>query len=226
MKQIGSDEPISVERDDGGKHMAWAIWIVTLTIGLAAILWSAANVAPELHTLACALVAAAVAGAAIIDNRGLYGRDPSKHKIAASTATYMGLIWTWGAIGLFLTYVPLFDILRWKEWLVFTLAFAGVAGLCLAFARVIASDEKRNSQDRTMLNLAQYLSVGQLVGMGIAALGLVIDGKFPVSVKKHIEWQDWAANNIFFFGALALAAITANALYMSRQDGKQETVAS
>ncbi|SDO32828.1 hypothetical protein SAMN04488061_0904 [Filomicrobium insigne] len=206
--------------------MAWAIWIVALTIGLAAILWSAANVAPEMHTLACALVAASVAATAILDNRSLYRRAATKHRIAASTATYMGLVWTWGAIGLFTTYTPMLDILRWKEWLVFTLAFAGVAVLCLGFAWVIASDEKRDSGEQTMLNLAQYLSVGQLVGMGIAALGLIIDGKFPVTVKKQIEWQDWAANNIFFFGALALAAITANALYMTRQQSKQETVTS
>jgi hypothetical protein len=62
--------------------------------------------------------------------------------------------------------------------------------------------------------------------MGIAALGLIIDGKFPVTVSKHIEWQDWAANNIFFFGALALAAITANALYTSRRGAKPEMAAS
>lgn len=181
--------------------------------------------APELHTLASALVATMVATAAIIDNRSLYRRGASKHLIATSTASYMGLIWTWGAIGLLATYVPVFDILRWKEWLVFTLVFAGVAGLCLAFAAIIANDGKRNSTDPTMLTMANYLSVAQLAGMTIAAIGLIVDGKIPVTVKKSIEWQDWAANNIFFFGALALAAISANALYTSRNERKAGTVA-
>lgn len=202
------------------------IWIVTLTIGLAAVLWSAAAVMPVVHTLMAALVAVTVASAGILENRGLYRQAASKHRIAASTARYMGLVWTWGALALFATYVPMFDILHWKEWLVFTLAFAAVAFLCLAFAVVIANDEKRDSGDSTMLTLAHYLSVGQLVGMGIAAIGLIIDGKFPVTVKTNLQWQDWAANNIFFFGALSLAAITANALYMSRRGGNAETVAS
>ena len=201
------------------------IWLATLSIGLAAVLWSAANMMPELHTLSAAVVAVVVATAAILDNRRLYRQAASKHRIAASTASYMGLMWTWGALGLLITYVPVFDILRWKEWLVFTLLFAGVAALCVAFAAIIAKDEKRDSADPTMLNMAHYLSIGQLVGMVVAALGLIIDGKFPVTVKKSIEWQDWAANNIFFFGALALAAITANALYMSRNERKAEPVA-
>lgn len=213
--------------DDGGIHMtSRAVWVISLTIGLAAILWSAAEVAPAWHTLASALVGAMIAIAAIIDNRGLYSRGASKHQVASSTASYMGLVWTWGAIGLLLTYVPVFDILRWKEWLVFTLVFAGVAGLCLAFTAIIASDGKRNNTDPAMLTMAHYLSVGQLVGMMIAAIGLIIDGKFPVTVKESIEWQDWAANNIFFFGALALAAISANALYMTRHERKAEPVAS
>lgn len=202
------------------------IWIVTLTIGLAAVLWSAAAVKADIHTVSAALIAAVVAAAAILENRSLYRQSASKHRIAASTARYMGLVWTWGALALFATYVPMFDILHWKEWLVFTLAFAAVAFLCLAFAAIIANDEKRDNSDPTMLTLAHYLSVGQLAGMGVAAIGLIIDGKFPVTVKTNLQWQDWAANNIFFFGALSLAAITANALYMSRRGGKAETVAS
>lgn len=202
------------------------IWIVTLTIGLAAPLWSAAAAMPALHTIVTALVGATVAAAAVIENRCLYRQGGSKHRVATSTAGYMGLVWTWGALTLFATYTPMFDILRWKEWLVFSLASAAAAGLCLAFAAVIANDEKREDGDATMLTMAHYLSVGQLLGMGLAAVGLIIDGKFPITVKKSIEWQDWAANNVFFFGALALAVITANALYMGRHTaGKAQNVA-
>jgi hypothetical protein len=43
----------------------------------------------------------------------------------------------------------------------------------------------------------------------------VIDGKmwrFASEAGRRDGWQDWAANNFFFFGALALACIAANAL--------------
>ncbi len=61
---------------------------------------------------------------------------------------------------------------------------------------------------RTLLRLARYLTLGQLAGMIIAMLGLIIDDKMP----RDPQEPDWAANAIFFFGAAALAAISANAL--------------
>ncbi|MEE8310044.1 MAG: hypothetical protein V3R34_06600 [Hyphomicrobium sp.] len=47
-----------------------------------------------------------------------------------------------------------------------------------------------------------------VVGMLITMIGLVIDDKMP----RDPQEPDWAANNIFFFGAAALALISANAL--------------
>ena len=129
----------------------------------------------------------------------------------------MGLVWIWGALSLFVTY---FFILTWKEWLVFTGAFAAVGILCLLFAAALDNDEQKGRKDQTMLSLARYLSIGQIIGMVLAMVGLVIDGKFPVTVKANAGWQDWAANNIFFFGALAIAIITANALWGKPQNGK------
>ena len=51
-----------------------------------------------------------------------------------------------------------------------------------------------------------------LVGMVIAIASLFIDGKFP----RDVSHPDWAACNIFFFGALAVAAMCINALLSSK----------
>ena len=59
-----------------------------------------------------------------------------------------------------------------------------------------------------MLSLARYLTIGQLAGMVIAMVGLVADAKMPRASRK----PDWAASAIFFFGAAALATISADAL--------------
>jgi hypothetical protein len=48
----------------------------------------------------------------------------------------------------------------------------------------------------------------------IAVLGLLIDGKMTRFLIPR--YTDWAANNVFFFGALAVAAISANALRANR----------
>jgi hypothetical protein len=72
----------------------------------------------------------------------------------------------------------------------------------------MSRDVETGREDETMLKLARYLTIGQLVGMLITMIGLVIDDKMP----RDPQEPDWAANNIFFFGAAALALISANAL--------------
>lgn len=194
-----------------------AIWMITLSVSLAAVILSAAAEQPTVHTFVAALIALAIAGMAVTENWQQRKAGLSENVISASTARHMGLVWIWGALSLFVTY---FFILTWKEWLVFTGAFAAVGILCLLFAAALDNDEQKGRKDQTMLSLARYLSIGQIIGMVLAMVGLVIDGKFPVTVKANAGWQDWAANNIFFFGALAIAIITANALWGKPQNGK------
>jgi predicted membrane channel-forming protein YqfA (hemolysin III family) len=50
--------------------------------------------------------------------------------------------------------------------------------------------------------------MGQLIGMIIAMIGLILDDKMP----RDPQQPDWAASAIFFFGAAALAAISMSAL--------------
>ncbi len=191
-----------------------AIWMITLSISLAAIILSAAAGIPSVHTAFAGLIGLTIAAMAVVDNLQRRKAGTEESLVAASTARYMGLVWTWGALSLFVTY---YFILSWKEWMVFTGIFAVIGILCMFFAATLEKDAEAGRKDETMLNLAKYLSIGQLVGMLIATVGLVIDGKFPVTVKSNIGWQDWAANNIFFFGALSIAIITANALWTKYQ---------
>ncbi|MDX2288206.1 MAG: hypothetical protein NW217_05225 [Hyphomicrobiaceae bacterium] len=194
-----------------------AVWMVAIAISIFVLIISAAGGMVTTHTTIACVVALCFAAYAVIDNRRLHEAKASEYQVAASTARHMGLVWAWGALGLLMTYMPSLKILLWKEWLTFTGMFAGLAVLCLFMAATIASDEQKGRQDRSLLNVAHYLSVTQLIGMIIAMVGLVVDKKFPPVVKKSIEWQDWAANTYFFFGAAALAIISANALISARK---------
>lgn len=99
-------------------------------------------------------------------------------------------------------------ISTWEEWWQYVLG-AGIVGLlCLFFAATLSRDASAGREDATMLNLARYLTIGQLAGMVIAMIGLIADAKMPRDPKK----PDWAACAIFFFGAASLAAISADAL--------------
>jgi hypothetical protein len=125
--------------------------------------------------------------------------------LSAATATAMAVVWAWAALSLLVTYV---FISTWGEWWQYVLGAGAVALICLFFSATLARDAAVGREDATMLNLARYLTIGQLAGMIIAMIGLIADAKMPRDPAK----PDWAASAIFFFGAAALAAISANAL--------------
>jgi len=101
-------------------------------------------------------------------------------------------------------------VLVWKEWWHFVLAFAVAAGLSFYFASTLKKDALAGKEDETMLKLARYLAMVQLAGMVITMVGLIIDGKMVRFLT--LRFTDWAANNVFFFGALGIALISAYAL--------------
>ncbi|MEW5963687.1 MAG: hypothetical protein AB1749_08980 [Pseudomonadota bacterium] len=183
------------------------VWMLIITVGVCATILSAAAQMPVMHMTMTGLISLVIALIAIRENRQLVESGASKNEIAASTARYMGLVWAWGAVALFVTYN---FILQWKEWWHFFMAFAVLSVLCIFLANSIGRDENAGKEDKTILTVGRYLTVAQLVGMMVTVAGLLIDGKM---VRYQTpRFTDWAANNIFFFGALALAAISFNAL--------------
>ena len=182
------------------------IWMTSLTLSLCAIILSAAAGMPQFLMSMSGFISLAFALLAIREYRMLLNAGASASKIGSSTAHYMGLVWIWGALALLVTY---YFILRWHEWWVFFLTFAAVGVLCLFIAATLGRDADRGRDDATMLTLTRYLAIGQLIGMVIAMVGMLVD---PSKSFLNVQRPDWAANNIFFFGAFALAAISLHAL--------------
>lgn len=163
------------------------------------------------HMAAAAAAAAVMAVAAIVDLVRARAAAAPPSAIASLSARHMGLIWAWAALAMLATYGT--GIQSWKEWRTFTLAAAAGAGLALFLAAQLAGDRRRGTDDPTLLMLARYGSIIQLVGMLIAMAGLLLDGKMRRFLDIQRDgWQDWAANAIFFFGALALAVVGAVSL--------------
>jgi hypothetical protein len=185
------------------------IWGILLAIGVAAVYVAAAAGTPDLFMLVTALVCLVYAIVALWERRRLVSADAGKAGVAAGTAVSMSLVWAWAALSLLLTYVL---VLSWHEWWQYVLGAGVIAALCLLFASMMARDAAAGREDQTLLSLARYLTVGQLVGMVAAMIGLVLDDKMPRSPAE----PDWAANTIFFFGAAALAVISLNGLRGTR----------
>jgi hypothetical protein len=181
------------------------IWGVFLVVGVAAVYFSAAAGTPGLHMGLTALVCLVYAIVAVWERSSLTSGGAGAAALAAGTARSMALVWAWAALSLLLTYVL---VLSWVEWWQYVLGAGVIAALCLLFAGMLTRDAAAGREDQTLLKLARYLTVGQLVGMIAAMIGLVLDDKMPRSPEE----PDWAASTIFFFGAAALAVISLNAL--------------
>jgi hypothetical protein len=186
-------------------------WFISLTLGLCAVIITAGAGQPALNLISTGLVSVAFASMAIRENRTLIAEGASKSAVAGSTARYIGLVWTWGALGLLAIYRLVFEN-NWPEWWQFFLSFATAAVGCIIFANMLNRDEEAGREDRSIMGLGRLLVKLQLIGMAVGVISLVVDGKFP----RATTHPDWAACNIFFFGGIAVAAICANALAAPR----------
>ena len=192
------------------------IWFTLITVSLCAMIIAAGAGMPVVHMLMTGLVSIGIALVAIFENQKLRNEGASKNLVAASTARSMGFVYVWGALTIAVTYM---FILRWHEWWHFMSGFAVAGALCLFYSNSLLRDDNAGRQDDTILNVGRTLTWVQLVGMIVAIIGMLVDGKLTRYVNpRHM---DWAAQNIFFFGALALAVISAYVLWSSRNDNAQ-----
>jgi hypothetical protein len=180
------------------------LWAVSLAAGVAATVLSVRS-GYGVHLALTALSCLWFVVVGVLSVRRVAVAGNGEARLAGANASAMALVWAWAALSLLLIYV---FILYWHEWWQYVLGAGVIAGLCLFFSMTMARDADAGREDQTLLKLARYLAIGQLVGMVLAMAGLVIDDKMPRDPKE----PDWAANTIFFFGAAALAAISINGL--------------
>jgi len=193
------------------------VWAVSIALSVAALVLTAASRAGNIqmayaHMALAAVIGLVFAAVAIRDCRVLLAAGAKYAEVAAANARSMGLVWTWGALVLALTYGT--GVLVWREWWQFFVPLAIAAGVSLAFAATLRRDARRGTEDKGILKLGRNLAAIQLVGMVVAMIGLLADGKMTRFL--NIRYTDWAANNVFFFGALAIALISGFALRMNK----------
>jgi hypothetical protein len=193
------------------------IWLFSIGLSVAALVLTAAARQAGIqmayaHLALSAVIAAVFAALAIGECRARLAAGAKYAEVAAINARSMGLVWTWGALALVFTYGT--GVLLWREWWQYFAAFGIAGALCLIFAASLQKDAQHGKEDKTLLKLGRYLAVIQLAGMLIAMAGLLIDAKMTRFLNAR--YTDWAANNIFFFGAFAIAAISGFALKMNQ----------
>lgn len=182
-------------------------WLFGLAVATCATVLAAGLIDPKLHMAACGLVALAITLLAIHDHQQLINNGAVPNAIGSSTARYLGLVWAWGALSILA--ISLFVLEKvWPEWWQFFIGFAFAAVASIAFATLLDRDRAAGRSDPMLTKAGRILAQVQIVGMAVGVISLFVDKKFP----RDVAYADWAGNNILFFGALAIAAISIDAL--------------
>ncbi len=145
---------------------------------------------------------------------GQAGSDGKTYSIslaAARNARLMGVCYVWGAVALMAIYS--LTQLRWQHGWQYALGMAlfGVTGF------VFASKLKREdlNQYDLVFRVARFLTIIQGIGAVLGLVYLVAMGKMS---SVH---DDWAANQVFLFGGIAIVLLSVFSLRSNRMLIKQ-----
>lgn len=189
------------------------VWIALLVIGIATVVVTASMGRTDVHLGASVVVALAYAARGVLIHRANDAANVSRSAQASSNASSMALVWLWGGLSVAIIYA---SFLTWREWWQFALAFTAVGAISYGFSLMMAKDAAIGKEDATMLKLARNLAWLQLAGMIVTVVGLMLDPDKRFLVVKD-RWEDWAANSIFFFGAVALGILSLYALMKDKR---------
>jgi hypothetical protein len=181
-----------------------AIWTATFAIGLSLLAVAAGAKAYVLHLAVAAMVSLAIAGLMLRENVAAVSSQRELLALSSRNARYMAAIWTFGASAMLLQYTA---ILAWEEWWHFVIGFIVAALGCLLFSHFFKSSVGDPERAQRYLTIAWWLAVLQLLAMSVTVVGLLVDG------KMDFGYVDWAGNNVFFCGAIALAVMSAVSLW-------------
>jgi hypothetical protein len=181
--------------------------ILALAAAVCATVLAAAAHQPPLHMAVAGVAGLALTFMAIRDRQRLMMAGATTSAVASSTARHLGLVWAWAALAVAATYLLIIET-RWPEWWQFFIGFAFAALASFVFANMLDRDTVAGRGDDTLVKFGRLLVQVQIVGMAAGIISLFVDGKFP----RAVNHADWAGCSIFFFGALAIAAISLDAL--------------
>ncbi len=188
------------------------VWTLSIGFSVALLIVTAASRGLDvsyayMHMAISAIMVTVITISALTSARREAEQGLGPIKISAGLAKHMGLVWAWGALALAATYAT--GIVSWKEWPGFLSAFTCLAGLSLFMANRLSDGENAE----TWFKVSRWMALGQMIGMIVVVLGLLQQGKMTRFLETQpLGWQDWAANNYFFFGAIGLAVISAYGL--------------
>ncbi len=180
-------------------------WILAAMVAsIAAMVTGISSGLPGLSWLAALLYAAALIATAIDVNGAWWGADKSPDPDAAVHSAILNgrilaLGYVWGSVALYCVYR--LTHLRWQHGLQYGAGMALIAWLILLYVHMLSQPGSRLRQPRA---IAQAAWLSMIHGAGaLAGLGFLIGSGKLFSLKG-----DWAANQVFLAGGIAVLGIS------------------
>lgn len=190
-------------------------WILTAIAASIATMVSGVHAGlPWLSWAAVLVFAAALVATSIEINRPWWQMDPAALPpdiavaVALRNARLMILAYAWGALALGSVYR--LSGLRWQHGMQYAAAMLLMAMLILAYVHLVA-------QPASFLRRARWLGVATQVAALHGAAAAVGIGFLVGSGKLRSIKGDWAANQIFLAGGLAIVLLTAIAVFTQQR---------
>ena len=186
------------------------VWLIGITLSICILVVLAGADMGYAHAFVCVAINVAVLFLASRDNEALAANSANEAEVTAHNARYVAIIWAWAALVMATTYTA---VLSWNEWWHFVVGFAAAAGFATLLSSMLKASANEPDKRERLFKVARVFAWVQIVGMIVLAIGLIVDNKMdklgisPFGVRNNPP-EDWAANNVFFFGGLALAAVS------------------
>ena len=206
--------------------ISWAVG-VTVNVSLLALLaWTQSY---YLHLCIAAAIPTAIAQSYWQGASGGGARPGDISGKAVDALRHIAGVWSWGALALIVTYAS--SILTWREYGRFVVVFTLLASGSLVLASLLTKPGSALRQDDRLPNVARIVALVTCAALAIVAIGLLVhDGRgfrfggkvvnAQLAVIQRDGWQDWAANHVFFYGAIAVSVIAWKAMRDFRSEAR------
>jgi hypothetical protein len=164
-------------------------------------------------------IAALIGLAAVSAHRSSAEQGGGDGRRAAILARYMGLVWAWAAIAVFITYALI--MVRAADWPgVVVLATIG-SGICVFVSDVLERDANNGTADRRIIDLVGQLAKVQFVAACLVIGGVLKWGGLSLSARD----PRWAAFNLLASTAIGIAGLSGYAIAVLRPARRAEPAA-
>ena len=192
--------------------LAMLIWVVGFAISISILALTAGANLQSLHLTICAVISLAIAFSATMEMSKAQAAGQNRSQVAAAIARYMGLLWSWSAVAIAVTYAL---VLSWVNWLpIFMILMLG-AGTCLFVARILDRESVATAPDARIISLVRFVAWSKFGATCLTIGGLLAAGK--LGADGFGGQSRWAAMNIMLCTAIGLSLISGYALIIRHE---------